>query len=169
MSVVLVAAGAGVLAAPAAAKWMLEVERPTTLLRVGDSWRAEIRVVGAHLTNLSGPPVVRIRHVESGRSLLQRAQRVPGQRRIYETRIRFPQAGKWRYVVRHQGAVFRYRPLVVAKAPPPSRDSAVRSASLGIASREDESGLVPIVAGLGSASLLLAAALAGRRRSRRAG
>jgi hypothetical protein len=164
MSVALVAAGAGIFAGPAAAKWMLEVEPRPAGLRAGDPWHLRIRVVGSHFPRLRGAPVIRLRHVASERALVQHAQPVSGQRRTYETTITFPEAGRWRYTVRYLGGVFRYRPVVIDERPP-SRSWGDRSASLGSPAGGDGPGSVSIVAGLGAGSLLLAAALAWRRKS----
>lgn len=163
----LVAAGAGILAGSAAAKWGLEVDRPPAGLRAGDPWQLEIRAVGTHFPRLRWVPIVRIRHVASGRSYVQRAQPLPGRPRTYETTISFPEPGRWRYVVRHLGAVFKYRPVMIEERRPSSLSSDGQSASLGSESGGDGPGARTIVAGLGAASLLSATALAWRRKARR--
>lgn len=161
----LIAVGAGICAGSAAAKWMLEVEPRPAGLRAGDPWHLQIRVVGSHFPRRHGVPVIRLRHVASGRALVQHAQPVSGQRRTYETTITFPEAGRWRYAVKHLGAVFRYRPVVIGERPP-NQSSGDQSASLSTQAGADGTDSVPIVAGLGAGSLLLAAALAWRRKAR---
>jgi hypothetical protein len=165
-SVALVAAGAGIFAGSAAAKWGLEVDRPPAGLRAGDPWRLEIRAVGTHFPRLHWLPIVRIRHVASGRSYIQRARPLPGRPRTYEITITFPEAGRWRYVIRHLGAVFKYRPVVIEERRPSVRNSDGRTASLGTGPGGNGPGALTIVAGLGAASLLFATALAWRRKAR---
>jgi hypothetical protein len=165
--VALAAVGAGLFAGSAAAKWVLELEPRPAGLRAGDPWHLQIRVVGTHFPRLRGVPVVRIRRAAGDRSYVQRTQAIPRQPRTYETTITFPEAGRWRYAVRHLRAVFRYRPVVIGERRPSERSSDGQSASLQAESGSDGPGPMPLVAGLGAASLLFMTAFAWRRRARR--
>jgi hypothetical protein len=156
MAIALVALAAAALAAPAAAKWTLEVGPARAGLGPGDPWRLEIRVVGDHVPSWAGPPVVRIRNVERGRSLAFRAQPVAEQpRRTFVAMVRFPAEGRWRYVVRHAGATFAFGQIVIA-APKPAPATQVAGPKASPAPGSDDGGLPlgPLLGGIAGAVLL---------------
>jgi hypothetical protein len=151
---------AAALAAPAAAKWTIELGSTPAGIRVGDPWRLEIAAVGTYLPRRSGPPVVRIRHVETGSTRAYRAEPVVGQSRRFVTTIRFPREGRWRYTVRYASAKFGFGPVHIEPGAPHGLASTRTS---GV--RLDDGGfpLWPMLGGIAGAAVLGAAGLAWTR------
>jgi hypothetical protein len=148
---------AAALAAPAAAKWTIELGSTPAGVRASDPWQLELGVVGTYLPRRSGPPVVRIRHVETGSTLAYRAQPIVGQSRRFVTTIRFPEEGRWRYTIRYASATFGFGLVRVRpRAPQGLASTRTPGASLD----DDVFPLVPVLGGIAGAALLGAAGLA---------
>jgi hypothetical protein len=109
------------LAGTAAAKWGVELASTPAGLEAGEPWHVEITVIGDHLgprRARSQPPVVRIRSPEPNTLLRFPGAPVGGARGTFETTVRFPKEGRWRYSVRYNGATFGFPSVVIAESAP---------------------------------------------------
>lgn len=120
----LVAAVAAALAAPSAAgaggMGAFALSGPGKSLKAGDTWVAQLRVVGCVGTPMDAVPTVAISN-GSGQRLTFRGKKVAGTGH-YTARVVFPSAGRWSYeVVVYGYAMDRHGPFVVRPAQKPSR------------------------------------------------
>jgi hypothetical protein len=120
----LVAAVAAALVAPSAAgaggMGAFALSGPGTNLKAGDTWLAQLRVVGCVGTPTDAVPTVAITN-RSGQRLTFRGEKA-GVTGRYTARVVFPSAGQWSYAVLVYGYTMdRQGPFVVRPAKQPSR------------------------------------------------
>jgi hypothetical protein len=92
-----------------------------TGVKAGDTWLAQIRVVGCLGTHYDGPTAVAITQRGTGRTLTFRGRRA-GAVGHYTARVVFPAGGEWTYAAKVNGwAMETNGPFTVAPAKRPSR------------------------------------------------